>query len=726
MHALSNAFEQGFSDGFVLDDISKLVVEPTDPPKTDVPLPEDWHVGPSVLSTRLRGIRPWTSTVARLIGLHADFLVREYPGRSPLELSVTEIQALLDAIRPPGQPAPLSPTANMQLLRRISWRMQVHQISDTSAYKALLLRDPEELTALRKSFSVRVTDFFDNPARYIHIERLVASELLDEALPSGIQICVLGRETAEEAYSVAMLFDDMARSQKRDIRLVVVAEDWAGMAPLLPRQDGYPHLVHLDLSSYCLDTYFEATREGYRINNTLKSLVHFSKPPERGNGQASEHDLLICPEPFLLKSAGEQAQYVNLFSRKIRPGGFLVLNTTGMPGSLERLFAPVNADHGIFQRKDGPMEPGAAFDRVPKTDPLAAAAAPHAPHNRDAEIIHYLENELTRTKERLEATVNEYESTHNELVDLNHKLQSDMKNLLHERGLIDAECASLRNMMGNTVKANKDLKGQNNQLHKNQQWLDEIISHCGLGILCVDDAGCISMFSPPAAQLFNLDRSDIGRPLTHLESPLQMNLAEEAGRVMRNCTPVEEETSSTTGNWYRISLQPRISSGEVRGMVCTILDVTESKRENEWDRFRADILNQIQDAVIVTNPYRQVTYVNKAAIQRFGLFQKKKAGYPLDTLYRSVWKSSVEEKQARDVLKETGVWSGELYHQRADGRKVRVHVSMHVLEDDTGEKKGTMTVIRNGFNEKAPYHTESLRRIIEDLQQRNEALENTR
>ena len=232
-------------------------------------------------------------------------------------------------------------------------------------------------------------------------------------------------------------------------------------------------------------------------------MVHFEAEHTDKPSINSGLDLIVSPQPLIFQLDEVRTKLIETFHRKIRPGGFLVLNPLSHSDHVLTLFEEIDLKLGIYQRKDTTAK---RIALIPPSQP--------EPEKLNTAIEH-LENELLAAKERLSSTIDDYENSHDELVDIKHDLRSSVDKLILERDQVEAEKNSLQEMVRTIMQANKELKRQNKQLHStNHQW-EEVVSLCGIGILFVDAQLCIKMFTPEVATLFGLKKPDMGRPLSH-------------------------------------------------------------------------------------------------------------------------------------------------------------------------------------------------------------------
>ena len=85
------------------------------------------------------------------------------------------------------------------------------------------------------------------------------------------------------------------------------------------------------------------------------------------------------------------------------------------------------------------------------------------------------------------------------------------------------------------------------------------------------------------------------------------------------------------------------------------------------NRFRSDVLAQMQDAVLVVDAQQHVIYLNPAAERQYASGASGVLGLPLDRLYRQQWLTPDDEAAARRALDEGGFWRGRNLHVTNDG-----------------------------------------------------------
>ena len=125
-------------------------------------------------------------------------------------------------------------------------------------------------------------------------------------------------------------------------------------------------------------------------------------------------------------------------------------------------------------------------------------------------------------------------------------------------------------------------------------------------------------------------------------------------------------------------------------------DVTARKQAEEWNRFHADVLAQVQDAVNAIDKEHRITYWNKAAERLYGVESRQAIGHPLGEIYEYHWLSDEDGRAAKEVVHGGGWWQGEAIHRLTrNGQELRVEATISGTKDEGGAITGYVAVIRD-------------------------------
>ncbi len=191
-----------------------------------------------------------------------------------------------------------------------------------------------------------------------------------------------------------------------------------------------------------------------------------------------------------------------------------------------------------------------------------------------------LEKELSRTKDRLQMTIEELESSNEELRSTNEEYQSTNEELKSANEELETSHEELQSLNEELTTVNRELQEKIEALTGAHQEIQLFLNSLGVPTIFLDDDLRIKRFTVQATDIVRLIESDIGRPLSDLTSRLADNtLIDDARRVRDTMVYQEKEVQTEDGHWYLRRIIPyRSTDGKVVGVVINFIDIDEMKR----------------------------------------------------------------------------------------------------------------------------------------------------
>ena len=244
--------------------------------------------------------------------------------------------------------------------RRIERRMAIHQIKTMDAYVKFLQQRSEEVEALFYDLLIGVTRFFRDQEAFRAIEAEVVPQLFSGKTPeTAIRVWSLGCSTGEEAYSLAILLAERQETMKQDVPIQVFGTDIDNRAISIARAGVYPANIAADISSERLDRFFvpESTDahgkpSAYRVRKRIRDMLIFSEQSVIKDPPFSRLDLICCRNLLIYMDADLQKRIIPLFHYALKPDGFLFLGLSETVGELRDLFATLDSQAKVYQRKE--------------------------------------------------------------------------------------------------------------------------------------------------------------------------------------------------------------------------------------------------------------------------------------------------------------------------------------------------------------------------------------
>jgi chemotaxis protein methyltransferase CheR len=201
---------------------------------------------------------------------------------------------------------------------------------DAGSYAGRLLKagGETELMALVDALTINETTFFRNVPQLNLFAQVALPEVVSRkratSEPKKLKIWSAGCSTGQEAYTLAMLANDVAKPLftweveilATDISPTVLAEARRGVYPKA-RLNTMPAAMHA--------RYFDDLGAQIRVKDSLRQLVRFTQHNLRDPFPADRFDVIFCRNVMIYFSRQEQARLARRFAERLAPEGFLFI-----------------------------------------------------------------------------------------------------------------------------------------------------------------------------------------------------------------------------------------------------------------------------------------------------------------------------------------------------------------------------------------------------------------
>ncbi|MDO9471177.1 MAG: chemotaxis protein CheB [Nitrosomonas sp.] len=241
------------------------------------------------------------------------------------------------------------------LHRRIERRMAIHGITTLALYAELMQQNTQEIDLLFKELLIGVTSFFRDTAVWQQMADFTLPELLArQTTEQKLRAWVVGCSTGEEAYSLAILFNEVVQrlSLHHDYTLQIFATDLNPDAIATARRGLYPTSISADVSAERLARFFSAYDKYYQINKNIRDMVLFAQHDVVLDPPFTKLNLLSCRNLMIYFDAALQRRLLPLFHYSLRPGGVLLLGSSETVGRFKQLFTPIESRLRLYLRQD--------------------------------------------------------------------------------------------------------------------------------------------------------------------------------------------------------------------------------------------------------------------------------------------------------------------------------------------------------------------------------------
>ncbi|RST48579.1 PAS domain S-box protein [Variovorax sp. DXTD-1] len=240
------------------------------------------------------------------------------------------------------------------VLRRIGRRMQVNGVSDLAAYLDCLRTRPGEAGALLQDMLISVTNFFRDGECFSALEGMVHELFRNKTSADTIRVWVVACATGEEAYSIAMLLSEYARSLESPPSIQIFATDLDEDAVRAAREGVYPLVSEADVSEDRLRRFFIREQRGYRVRRELREMVLFAVHDVLKDSPFSRIDLVTCRNLLIYLNREAQARVFETLHFALVPGGRLFIGASEAVDEDSPLFAVLDKKHRIYAHRHAP------------------------------------------------------------------------------------------------------------------------------------------------------------------------------------------------------------------------------------------------------------------------------------------------------------------------------------------------------------------------------------
>jgi two-component system CheB/CheR fusion protein len=296
------------------------------------------------------------------------------------------------------------------VLRRIGRRMQVNGVDNLGGYLNCLRTRTGECAALLQDLLISVTNFFRDPECFHALRTHIPALFEDKGPNDTVRIWVVACATGEEAYTLAMMLTEHARTLDAPPLIQVFATDLDEQAVQAAREGVYPGAIEADVSEDRLRRFFLKEHRGYRVRRELREMVLFAVHDVLRDSPFSRLDLVTCRNLLIYLTREAQNRVFETLHFSLLANAKLMVGSSESIDEGSPLFHILDKKHRIYAQRpttrtglpmpqaaatlsraletqyatrNGPVTAGAAFDIQHTFTTQAPAPAP-AQRSRDS------------------------------------------------------------------------------------------------------------------------------------------------------------------------------------------------------------------------------------------------------------------------------------------------------------------------------------------------------
>ena len=193
-----------------------------------------------------------------------------------------------------------------------------------------------------------------------------------------------------------------------------------------------------------------------------------------------------------------------------------------------------------------------------------------------SERLEDLEYELKVVKTELQNTIEELETS-------NEELQSSNEELMASNEELQSTNEELQSVNEELYTVNSEMQEKNKELTNLSNDVTNLLDNTEIATLFLDTDLRIRKFTPALKEVFNLQKEDLGRPLSSFTSNFyedtRISIIDDSKLVLKKLITVEKQLQDKNGNFYLQRISPFIISNKIiNGVVITFYNINNLKK----------------------------------------------------------------------------------------------------------------------------------------------------
>ncbi len=346
------------------------------------------------------------------------------------------------------------------------------------------------------------------------------------------------------------------------------------------------------------------TRSDQLLRRSASAFPPDLRPQQRTLSQQAQRVLLTqyAPPAVVINAQGEilfvngqTGRYLELPSGGLSPNNVLEMVHDGLRYDLAAAIHAVKRDHRELKVRSHLGNPGGSTLLEITLRPLhgpeqgllllifheqTAEQGPEPDrHTEQYDQVQALKQELRRTRETLQATVEEAFISVEELKSTNEEYQTTIEELKSTNEELMTSKEELQSLNEELITTNSEHQRIIAELGQSNDDMNNLLESAGIATLFLGNDLRIKRFTPKFADVIHLLPGDIGRPINDFRLKLRYpHFLRDVAQVLSALLPLETQVQTDEGHWFLMRITPyRTASNFIDGVVVAFTNLDTIK-----------------------------------------------------------------------------------------------------------------------------------------------------
>ena len=236
--------------------------------------------------------------------------------------------------------------------RRIDRRVTLLEKEGLSQYVDLLEESPEERQQLYDDLLIGVTEFFRDPIAFEQLQYEFLPKAIENAIPDEeFRVWVTPCATGEEAYSIAILIDELIQQREYPIKFKIFATDVNEKCIETASKGIYQDHHLANVSKQRRDAYFREVEKGkYKIDGRIRQSVVFAAHDVLRDAPFTKLHLVSCRNLLIYFKPPAKKKTLSLFNFSLLDDGLMFLGPSETITEIGSVFELLDGQTNVYQK----------------------------------------------------------------------------------------------------------------------------------------------------------------------------------------------------------------------------------------------------------------------------------------------------------------------------------------------------------------------------------------